>query len=97
MPTSRFEPLSYLLVPGPSTACVSYKGILKAALSSYGNLGRDQQRIRGFFSGMVRVVSNPREGSKSLTHSTFGPDWCAELAPTSPKLLEEEFSEVVRH
>jgi hypothetical protein len=26
-----------------------------------------RQRNRGFFSGMVRVVSNPREGLKILT------------------------------
>jgi len=28
---------------------------------------RDRQRNRGFFSGMVRGVSDPREGSKNLT------------------------------
>jgi hypothetical protein len=28
--------------------------------------GRDRQRNRGFFSGMLRGVSNPREGSKNL-------------------------------
>jgi len=31
------------------------------------HLGRDRQRNRGFFSGLVRGVSNPREGSKILT------------------------------
>ena len=36
------------------------------------HLGRDRQRNRGFFSGMVRGVSNPREGSKNLTF-LFGP------------------------
>jgi hypothetical protein len=38
-----------------------------AALRSYGSLGRDRQRNRGFFSGKVRGVSNPREGPKILT------------------------------
>ena len=36
------------------------------ALRSYGDLGRDGQRNRGFFSGLFRGVSNPREGSKIL-------------------------------
>jgi hypothetical protein len=31
-------------------------------LRSYGNRGRDRQRNRGFFSGMIRGVSNPRDG-----------------------------------
>ena len=31
------------------------------------HLGRDRQRNRGFFSGMVRGLSNPREGSKLLS------------------------------
>jgi hypothetical protein len=39
---------------------------LKAALKSYGYLGRDRQRNRGLFSGMLRGVSNPRKGSKIL-------------------------------
>jgi hypothetical protein len=30
-------------------------------------MGRDQQRNRGFFSGLVRGVSSPREGSKILS------------------------------
>jgi hypothetical protein len=30
----------------------------------WGGIGRG---MRGFFSGMVRVVSNPREGSKILS------------------------------
>ena len=29
--------------------------------------GRDRQRNRGFFSGMLRGMSDPREGSKILT------------------------------
>ena len=41
-------------------------------MRSYGCLGRDRQRNRGFFSGMLRGVSNPREGSKILTF-LFGP------------------------
>jgi hypothetical protein len=35
-------------------------------LSNYGELGRDRQRNRVFFSGMLRGVPNPREGSKIL-------------------------------
>ena len=38
----------------------------------YGYLGWDRQRNRGFFSGMVRGMSNPRESSKILTF-LFGP------------------------
>jgi hypothetical protein len=38
----------------------------KAPLRSYGTLGRERQRNRQFFSGMLRGVSNPREGSKIL-------------------------------
>src|SRR5215211_1421008 len=40
---------------------------LQAALRGYGYLGQDRQRNRGFFSGIVRGVSDPREGSKILT------------------------------
>jgi hypothetical protein len=29
-------------------------------------MGRDRQRNRGFFSGVIRGVSSPREGSKIL-------------------------------
>jgi hypothetical protein len=36
-------------------------------LRSYGKSGRDRQRIRGLFSGIIRGVSSPREGSKILT------------------------------
>jgi hypothetical protein len=39
----------------------------EAALKSYEYLGRDRQRNRQFFSGMVRVVSNPREDSNILS------------------------------
>jgi hypothetical protein len=39
---------------------------LKAPLKSYGCLGRDWHRNRGFFSGLVRGVSNLREASKIL-------------------------------
>src|SRR5215207_9126134 len=66
--TSPFEPLSHLLgPPGPSTVRSSATKTFKAALRSYGYLGRDRQRSRGFFSGMVRGVSNPRGGSKMLS------------------------------
>jgi hypothetical protein len=36
-------------------------------LRSYGCLGRDRQRNRGFSSGTIRGVSNSREGSKILS------------------------------
>ena len=36
---------------------------------------------------MLRGVSNAREGQKILSF-LFRPYWCAELAPTSPKLVE---------
>jgi hypothetical protein len=58
-------------------------------------VARGQQRNRGFFGGIVRGVSIAREGLEILP-SSFSPDWCAELAPTSPKLVEEAFCEV-RH
>jgi hypothetical protein len=44
----------------------------KTALKSYGNLRRDRQRNRRFFSGLVRGESRTREGSKILTF-LFGP------------------------
>jgi transposase len=47
---------------GPSTVSSSATKALKAALRSYVYLGRDRQRIRGFFSAMLRGVSNAREG-----------------------------------
>lgn len=53
----------------------------------------DRQRNRQFFSGMVRGVSDPREGSKILSF-LYRPDWCAEPAPISPKLVEGKFSEL---
>jgi hypothetical protein len=40
---------------------------LKEDLSSYGCLGRDRQTKQGFFSGMLRGVSNPGEGSEILS------------------------------
>jgi len=49
---------------------------LQAALRGYGYLGQDRQSNRGFFSGIVRGVSDPREGRRSLV-SYFDPDWCA--------------------
>jgi hypothetical protein len=42
--------------PSPFSAAMK---TFKAALSSYGCLGRNRQRNRVFFSGMVRVVSRP--------------------------------------
>jgi hypothetical protein len=54
-------------VPGPSTLRSSATRAFKAPLRSYGSLGRDWHRNRGFFSGLVRGVSNAREGSKIPT------------------------------
>ena len=52
---------------------------LKAALRSYGNQGQDRQRNRGFFSGMIRGVSNAREGSKILTFFYWPRRVCSSL------------------
>jgi hypothetical protein len=60
-------------VPGPSTLRSSATRAFKAPLRSYGNLGRDRQRNRGLFVGMVRGVSNPREGSKMLIFLSWAP------------------------
>jgi hypothetical protein len=63
-----FEPLSSRLGPlGSSRVCPSATKTFKAALRSYGHLGRDRQRNGGLFSGIIRDVSNPREGSNILT------------------------------
>ena len=51
---------------GSSRVCCSATRALKAALSSYGCLERGRQRNRGLFSGLVRGVSDPCEGSKIL-------------------------------
>ncbi len=50
-------------VKGP---LLGYKDVY-GGFEELGNLGRERQRSRGFFSGMVRGVSDPREGSKILT------------------------------
>jgi hypothetical protein len=52
---------------GSSRVCPSATKTFKAALRSYGDLGQDRQRNQGFFSGLDRGVSTPREGSKILT------------------------------
>jgi len=39
-----------------------------------------------------RVPEKPHRSSSS----SFGPYWCAELAPTSPKLVESGFCELLR-
>ena len=52
---------------GASTVRSSATRAFKAALSSYGNVGRDRQRNRAFLSGMLRGVSSPSEGSKILS------------------------------
>ena len=65
--TSRFEPSSHLLgPPGRRRFVLSYKGI-QGGFEELWISERDRQRNRGFFSGMVRGVSNPCEGSKMLT------------------------------
>ena len=46
---------------------VSYKGI-QGGFEGLGSMvARDRQRNRGFFGGLVRGVSSPREGSEILT------------------------------
>src|SRR5918995_2971254 len=52
---------------GVEGSFVSYKGI-QGGLEQLWNLrGGDRQRNRGIFSGLVRRVSIPREGSKILS------------------------------
>ena len=48
--------------------------------------------MRGFFSGIVRGMSNAHEGSKILTF-LFRPRLVC-ISSTSPKLVEEKFSEL---
>jgi hypothetical protein len=64
---SQCEPLSHLLGPwAVDGSFVSYKGI-EGGFEEPWISGRDRQRNRGFFSGMIRGVSDPREVSKMLT------------------------------
>jgi hypothetical protein len=51
----------------PSRPRSSATETFEEALKSYGYLGRDRQRNRGFLSGMVRGVSRAHEGSENLT------------------------------
>jgi hypothetical protein len=51
---------------------ISYKGIQGGFENLWNTLGRDWQRNRSFFNGMVRGLTNPREGQKILTF-LFGP------------------------
>jgi hypothetical protein len=55
--------------------------------------GGVRQSNRGFFSGMIRGVSNPREGSKILTF-LFRTPTSMQVAPTSPKLVEGAYCEL---
>jgi hypothetical protein len=88
---SGFEPLSARLGPwAVDGSFVSYKGLLKMPLRSYGCLGRDWHRNRGFCSALVRGVSHPCEGSKILSF-LFRPRLvCNSLLP---KLVERESCE----
>jgi hypothetical protein len=88
-------------VPGPSTVRSSATRAFKEPLRSYGNLGRDRQRNRGFFSDMVRGVSEPREGSKILTFLSRPRQVCSSLLHlrsvwkvNSPKFAAAGLSEV---
>ena len=54
--------------------------------------GRDRQRNRGSFSGIIRGVLTPPEGMKILFF-LFPPSTGVQFAPTSPKLVEGEFCE----
>jgi hypothetical protein len=56
---------------------------------------QDWQRNQGVFSGMVRGVSNPPEGSKILNFHVRTPT-SVYLVPTSPKLVEGEVCELLR-
>jgi hypothetical protein len=52
-----------------------------------------RQRNRGFFSDLLRGVSDPREGSEILFF-LFRTPTGMQLAPTSSKLVDGKFSEV---
>ena len=64
---------------GSSRAYPSATKTFKAALRSCGNLGRDRQRNRRFFSGILRGVSGAREGSKILSFLFRLRLWCSSL------------------
>ncbi len=70
-PRCAYRPIWAVTSPvrssGSSTVRWSATRALKAALSSYGNLGRDRQRNQGFFNGITRGVSDAGEGAKILT------------------------------
>jgi hypothetical protein len=65
---SRFQPLPYVLGPlgcrVPAPRLQEHSRCLSGALE---RVAEGRQRNRGFFSDLVRGVSNPREGSKILT------------------------------
>ncbi len=61
----------------PSRARWSATRAFKAPLSSYGYLRRDRQRNQQCISGMLRGVSNAREGSKILTFLFRPPPVCS--------------------
>jgi hypothetical protein len=68
--------LSYLLGPwAVDGSFVIYKGI-EGGFEQLRMSGADRQTKQGFFSGMLRGVSNPGEGSEILSFPS-GPDWCA--------------------
>ena len=65
--TSRFESLSYLSGPwAVDGSFVSYKGI-QGGFEELWTSGAGSAEEPGFFSGMVKGVSDPCEGSKILT------------------------------
>jgi hypothetical protein len=77
---------------GSSRVCPSATTTFKAALRSYGDLGRDRQRNEGLLQRHEQGCVEPSGGARRSSPSSFSPDWCAELAPTSPKLVKGRFS-----
>jgi hypothetical protein len=51
--------------PRSPSPCSAAMKTFKAALSSYGCLGRDRQRNRGVFGGIFRGVSDPWRARRS--------------------------------
>ena len=77
---SWFAPLYPQLGPlGRRESAPRLQRRLRRLSGAMEHLGRDRQRNRGFFSGMGRSVSDPREGLKILTFLFRSPLVCSSL------------------
>jgi hypothetical protein len=71
---SRFEGFSHPAnTSGIQSTRSSASTAVKVALRSYGYLGRDRQRNRGFFSGMLRGVRRPCEPPRESLFPLLNP------------------------